>query len=230
MGLSVSVVEGFNRLLPRQLDVSASEMLEKSLEEAGIEITKNFFASAILGNETVEGLQLINGDVIECDMVILSSGIVPNIEMAKEIGINTGRGIIVNEYMETSIKDIYAAGDVAEYKGISYGLWSVAIDQGNVAGARAVGDEITSKIACPSAIFTTLGINLFSIGNVGGFERDNVKALIDTDLAEDIYKKFYFKDDKIVGGFLYGDVSKSLQIVNAVSNGFSVQDVVNSLY
>ena len=137
LGIETSVIEMMQRILPKQLDEQGSELLEAAIEQAGEKIFKGVVVSAIEGEEKVTSIALENGQHILADLVIISAGIAPNKELAQNLGLNLGRGIVVNEKMETSIKDIYACGDVAEYNGKIIGLWQVAMEQGKTAGINA---------------------------------------------------------------------------------------------
>jgi NADPH-dependent 2,4-dienoyl-CoA reductase/sulfur reductase-like enzyme/rubredoxin len=138
MGLKVTVIEMADRILPRQLDKDASVILEQIVEEAGVNFLKGAGTKEILGDEAVRGILLDNGEIVDADVVIISTGVKANTEIAKDTGIEIKRAIVVNEKMETSVSGIYACGDCAEFEGINYALWSEAIEQGKAAGINAV--------------------------------------------------------------------------------------------
>lgn len=127
MGKKVIIAELLPGLMPIQLDEKASKILEKAVRSHGIDIMLNTEISEIYGEDTVEGFKTKQGDSISCDMIVYSIGIKPNTEILKDTRININKGIIINEQMETNIKDIYAAGDVAEFNNEIYGLWNISI-------------------------------------------------------------------------------------------------------
>src|SRR5690606_24697378 len=108
-----------DRILPRQLDNDASKILEEVLKNDGINFRKGIGTKEIIGDEKVKGILLDNGEIIETDLVILSTGVKANSMIAEGSGIEINRAIVVNEQMETSVSNVYACGDCAEFKGIN---------------------------------------------------------------------------------------------------------------
>lgn len=217
LGLEVTILEVMDRLLPRQLDIEASKLFEKTVKNCGIEIIKGTKVVSLIGDTAVEAIQLLDGRIIETDMVLVSVGISPNRGLAQDSGIHNRVGIIVDSNMQTNIKDIYACGDVAEYEGKTYGLWAVATEQGKVAGANAVGDFIHYVPTEPATVFNGMNESIFSIGDVASFENKGFESVSDNSTTTGSYKKIYFDAQGIfVGAILMGDVSKSLQLIRAL--------------
>lgn len=231
LGLEVVVVEVMDRLLPRQLDQEASKIFERGVIQAGVSVVKSVKVSAMIGHEKVSGVQLIDGTIIDCDMVIISAGIAPNRELAVAAGIKANRGVIVDEYMMTSMDDIYAAGDVAEFKGQSHGLWPVAVEQGKVAGANAVGDCLSYTPSLPSTVFNGMEQQVFSIGDVSNFETRGYDAVVEYDRKTETYKKLYFDREGIyVGGILMGDTKKSLAMIRSIEKRVTKVDMIQNIF
>lgn len=217
LGLEVTLLEVMDRLLPRQLDIEASKLFEKTVKNCGIEVIKGTKVVSLIGETEVEAVQLLDGRTVETDMVLVSVGISPNRELAQDSGIHNRVGIIVNANMQTNIEDIYACGDVAEFEGKIFGLWSVAVEQGKIAGANAVGDLIHYTPAEPATVFNGMNESIFSIGDVASFENKGYESVSENSTATGSYKKIYFDAQGIfVGGILMGDVSKSLQLMRAL--------------
>lgn len=225
-GLEVTVLEMENRILPRQLDEESSCIFEKSIIDSGISLMKGVSANVILGGEQVSGVQLLNGDSIDCDLVIVSAGVRANIAITEGTSIETNRGIVVNEHMETSLKDIYAAGDVAEYNGMNIAIWPVAIEQGSTAGANAVGDVKKYAPVLPSNIFSGMNTEVFSIGEINPSGND-IKTIKDTESNR--YKKLFFRDGKFVGGILIGDIKKSGTLIKALNKATGISEIVEDV-
>jgi nitrite reductase (NADH) large subunit len=238
-GLDVTVVEFFSRLLPRQLDEKGGKVLQRLIERMGIEIVLNAQSDEVLGGNNVAGLKLKGGRTIESNLIIISAGITPRIELAKDAGIATNKGIIVNEKMETNIKGIYAAGDCAEFQGRIYGLWTASTEQGTVAGNSISGVYTVYSGTTPSTTLKIVGIDLTSIGVVnpeipstpplekggmGGF-----KELIREDGSDNIYKKLVIKDGKIVGAIILGDTKEVRTISKLIKNGVDVSKYEDKL-
>jgi hypothetical protein len=145
LGLEVAVVEFAPRLMPRQLDESSSLRLQKIIEDKGAVLYLGLGTDTIEGDDKVKGVKLSNGQVIAADLVLLSTGVKPNIELAQAAGIEVDRGIVVDAGMRTGMDNVYAAGDVAQYEEKVIGLWPIALEMGRVAGANAAGDWLEYK-------------------------------------------------------------------------------------
>ena len=141
----VTVLELAPRLMGRQLDVGAGEMLKSIGEGQGIAIHTGVQISAIEGEEHVTGVRLGDGTVIPAQLVIVSCGVRSNIQIAKEAGAAVDRAVIVDSHMASSVPDIYACGDCAQYEGINYAIWPQAVEQGKTAGANAAGEELSYR-------------------------------------------------------------------------------------
>ncbi len=138
-GNKVTVIEVFDRLLPRQLDNEAAALLRRLLEEKGLSFVLPASVVAIEGKTKVENVILKSGQRIKTGAVIICAGIRGRIELAREADIKIDKGIVVNDCMQTSIENIYSAGDPAEHNGRLYGLWPAAKEQGRIAGLNMAG-------------------------------------------------------------------------------------------
>ena len=166
---------------------------------------------------------------ILADLVIISAGIAPNKELAQNLGLNIGRGIVVNEKMETSMKDVYACGDVAEYNGKIIGLWQVAMEQGKTAGINACGGEAQYKEQIQPLNFDGMNIKLISIGTIGN--HDNCEEFVqEIDTTKKLYKKLYFENNKLKGAILIGDVSKGITLIKGVRENDDKNTIMRKLY
>jgi len=231
-GLDVTVVEFFPRLLPRQLDEKGAKVLQRLIEKMGINIVLNAQSDEVLGEDKVAGLKLKDGRNVDCNLIIISAGITPRIEIAKEAGISVNKGIIVNERFETNVKGIYAAGDCAEFQGRIYGLWTASTEQGTVAGNNIAGVDTVYSGTTPSTTLKIVGIDLTSIGVVnppsptspleGEGKGEGYRELIREDGSDDIYKKLVIKDGKIVGAILLGDTKDVRAVGKLIKNNVDV--------
>ncbi len=228
LGLDVTVVEVADRILPRQLDLEGSEIFEAGVAASGVHIMKGAVANAILGKEKAEGVVLCDGETVKGDLVLISAGVRANIALAQTAGLATDRGVIVDEKMRTSVANIYAAGDVAEYQGISYAVWPEALEQGKIAGANAIGDDLAYSHMTPSNVFNGMNMSVFSIGDIG---RDNLayKVVADKNPSDNMYRKLYFVDDSFVGGILIGDVTKTMSLIRGVARGTNSKDMIKDV-
>ncbi|GAG32681.1 unnamed protein product, partial [marine sediment metagenome] len=216
--LDITIVELAERILPMQLDYEGSGLLESIIKENKIKIYLGKPIKQLIGGKRVTSLRLKSGEEIPADMIIFSIGVRANVELAKGCGIKTDKGIIVNEKMETSISDIYACGDVAEF-GRGVALWMPAIKQGQVAGLNAVGDEAVFKANDYPAVLNSYGTRIYSIGDICRNQDYENYITIQHKVPEGkIYKKLYFKNDKLVGGIMIGDDNKSTSLSKGINS------------
>lgn len=210
-GVEVSVIEHNQRLMPRQLDEAASLRLQKLMTDRGVKLYLGFSTEEIMsqgaegqgatgGEGQVGGVKLNDGQLLEADLVLLSTGVKPNVELAQAAGINVDRGIVVDTGMRTSVSDVYAAGDVAQVGDRLIGLWSVSTDMGNVAGANAAGDWLDYKEPVISTMLVAFDHEIFSIGDVN-LSPEACRITEVWDPIEDFYKKTYMQD-----GIMRGEI------------------------
>ena len=227
LGLKVTVIELAKRILPMQLDEEASKLYEDIIEKAGIVIKKGLASKKILGNESVKGVLLDNGDIVDANLVVVSTGIKPNTQITEGNSIETNRAIVVNNKMETSVKDIYACGDCAEYNGINYALWREAMEQGKVAGINAAGGSSEYETIIPSTILNVFGTRVFSIGDVGcnpDIEYETYEIIDGTNI-----KRLFFIKETLTGGILIGDTSKMGVLTSAISKGEIKKEIIEKI-
>ena len=208
-GLDTTVVEFFPRLLPRQLDLECGDMLKKEIESKGIKIVLDAATEEILGNGSVEGIRLKGGEVLEADIVIIQAGIRPTIKIAQEANLKTNRGIVVNEYLETSENDIFAVGDCIEYNNQIWGIIPACMEQSKIVAASVLGlKKVEYQGTTPKNTLKIVGLELTSIGIIdpskeeisGGWE-----ILKKADKKDCCYQKLVLKEGKLKGAILFGD-------------------------
>ena len=197
--IDVTIVEALDRVLPRMLDREMGDLAKEILEENHINLLLKNNISKIEGKKRVNNVKLEDGTVLDADIVIIATGIKPNLDFLRDSGIKTNSGIIVNEYLETNIPDIFAAGDIAESVNISTGnresilLWSNALTQGSIAGYNMVGRKTKYD---GSAIQTLIKVFGTPIISDGVYEGEELKIFKDN-----IYKKMYIQNS-IVNGYM----------------------------
>ena len=137
----MTVVHLMDTLMERQLDFNGGGFLRSKMERLGMNVLLGHCTTAVLGNGHVEGLEFKNGNSIDADLVVIAAGIRPNIELAIKAGLAVNRGILVNDYMETSHPDIFAVGECVEHNGVCYGLVAPLFEQGRVLAATITGNK-----------------------------------------------------------------------------------------
>jgi nitrite reductase (NADH) large subunit len=208
-GVQVTVVENMAWLLSRQLNQKAGALFQAHLGALGIQVCSSARVKQLVGEAQVSGVALEDGAVLPADLVVISAGVRSNLEAAREAGVVVNQGILVDDAMRTSHPDIFAAGDVAEHRGVLYGTWAPSQAQGSVAGANAAGQTLTFGGLPRSNTLKVLGIDLFSIGRVtpaGPADR-----LIDAEIDGNYYS-FVFCENQLVGCILLGDASQAQKI------------------
>lgn len=224
-GKNVTILELADALMKNQLDAGASKLLKEGAEKSGIKV----LTGIQIGQITESGVDLADGTKVPGQMVIISAGVKPNAAVAVAAGIDGERWINVNEKMETSVKDIYACGDVAMCNGKSVGIWNQGLEMGKVAGANAAGDDCTYKPVTPSNAYSGMGIELFAIGDNGKNPDLNYKALELADPAKGVYKKLYFVNNRFTGGILVGDVTHSAKLLQGYEKKLTLADMMDVL-
>lgn len=229
MGLEVTVIEMANRILPRQLDNPASLILEELVNVAGVRFRKDASTKEIVGDDKVTGVLLTDGEVIKADVVVVSTGIKSNSQIAQGTGIEIKRAIVVNNKMETGVPGVYACGDCCEYNGVNFALWSEAIEQGKSAGINATGDEYLYEQIIPSTTMNAFNSSVFSIGDIGSDQNTIYQVCEIKDPNSKNYKKMYFKEGLLAGGILIGDTSKTVSLIEGFEKGKNVEEMIESL-
>ena len=223
LGMEVDVVHIDHCLMNRQLDDTASKMLEKELESQGMNFQLGKETEEIMGNHRVEGLRFKDGSEIKADLVVMAAGVKPNIQLAKDSGIETKRAIIVNDWLQTNIQDIYAVGECVEHRGVVYGLVKPLYEQGKVLAKHLCGQSDQGYRG--SVLSTQLkisGVNVFSVGQFEGDE--TTKAITFHDEINGAYKRISFQGNKMVGAVLYGDTKDGSRLLKLIEEKKDLTD------
>jgi len=195
----VTVVEYFEWLLPRQLDRPGGETLRGMLEKRGMRFALGESVLSIRGSGSVESVLLKSGTEIPAGAVIISTGIKGRNELALSAGAEVKRGIVVDDYMATTVEGIYAAGDPVEHDGCLYGIWPAAREQGRIAGLNMAGAVTPYPKTLSSNVLKITGIDLYSAGE---FNRDDAETY--SCAADGTYIKFLQKGGPL-GAVILGD-------------------------
>jgi len=227
-GMDVTVLHLMPTLMERQLDVPAGHLLQRAIEARGIRVITKANTKAILGEKKVEALLLEDGTRLPADLVIMAVGIKPNAGLAKDAGLEVGRGIKVATSMQTSDPDIFAVGECAEYEAQVFGLVAPLYEMASVVAAQLAGD--TNAKFSPSAVATKLkvtGINLFSAGDFA--EAADREEIVLRDAARGVYKRLVLKDNRLIGAVLYGDTADGAWFFDHLKTGRDIADLRETL-
>jgi len=230
-GMTVSVVHVMPTLMERQLDVVAGKMLQKSLEDRGLNFLMGAQTQELVGGADgrVTAIKFKDGSEVPADLVVMAVGIRPNVELAQSMRLHCDKGIVVNDTLQT-ITDarIYSVGECAAHRGIAYGLVAPLFEQAKVAAnhlaqfgiGRYVGSLTSTKLK-------VTGIDLFSAGNFTG--GDGFEEIIMSDPKGGVYKKLVLQNDKLVGACLYGDTVDGSWYFKLLRDGRPIADIRDRL-
>lgn len=229
-GMDVTVVHIGDWLLERQLDRTAGELLQKSLEDRGLKFLLPKHTAELLdnGEGRVCAVKFKDGEVIPADLVVMAAGIRPNTELAESAGIACNRGILVNDTMQTYDPRVYAIGECASHRGIAYGLVAPLFEQAKVCAnhlaqlgfSRYQGSVTSTKLK-------VTGIDLFSAGEfMGGGGTETITL---SDPIGGVYKKLVIKDDVLVGACLYGDTADGGWYFRQIRENYNVSEIRDHL-
>lgn len=233
-GIEVKVIIKSGQVLSQILDKEAAGIVQKALEENGIELYFGQDVAEVIGDGELKAVKLDSGKVFGCSLVIVGKGVEPNIALVKDTTIKFNEGIIAATKLETNIPNIYAAGDVCESFDLTIGrhtinaLWPVAVRQGKIAGANMAGESINYEGSLGMNAIEFFGLPVVSLG---------VYRLKDTDAAveelklfnakDNLYKKFLIRDNLLIGALLAGNIKNSgifLKLIREKINVSSLKD------
>ena len=224
LGMEVTVVHNGRNLMERQLDETAARLLQGELEKQGLRFLFEKETKEIWGRERVEGVSFKDGTKAAADLVVMAIGVRPNIRLAKESGLETNRAILVNDYLETNIPNVYAVGECVEHRGMVYGLVKPLYDQGKVLAQRICGHECKGYEG--TVLSTQLKISDVDVFSVGQFSHDErYKSIEIYNELDGVYKKLVFEDSKMVGAVLFGDTSDRTRLLEMILKKQDVSDM-----
>jgi nitrite reductase (NADH) large subunit len=226
-GSSVTLLHLMDRLMERQLDAPAAELLKSLVERKGIGVVLNANTARLHGETRVEGIELSDGRRIDADAVVFAAGIRPNIALAKDAGIPVNRGIVVDDVMQTGAPDIFALGECAEHRGICYGLVEPAYEQARVLARHLAGSTAAYSGSVVATNLKVSGVSVFSAGEFMG--ADGSEAIVLNDVWHGTYKKLVLSDGRLVGAVLVGDVGDALWYLELIRSREPIARIRNRM-
>ena len=220
-GATVTIVEGFSSLLPRQLPPRAASLLQQRLETQGITVLCGETVKELVGDESVQGVLLESGRLLSATLVVVAAGVRPNSYLARQAGLTVNRGIVVDDRLVSSDPSILAAGDVAEHRGILYGIWPAGYAQGAVAGCNAGGGKAVFGTLAASTRLKVLDVDLFSCGQI--HPEDASTTLYESE-CDGVYRAIYCCDGQLTGAVLYGDTAGAGRLKEIVESGRQISE------
>ena len=207
-GTPVTLLHLTDRLMERQLDAPAAELLKSLVERKGIKVELNANTARIHGATRVEGVQLADGRLITADAVVFAAGIRPNTALAREAGLTVNRGVVVDDHLQTSAPGFFALGECAEHRGVCYGLVEPAYEQARVLARHLSGRDAAYPGSVVATNLKVSGVSVFSAGDFLG--SDGSESILLSDIRRGTYKKLVISNGRLAGAVLVGDVGDAL--------------------
>lgn len=217
-GTSVTIIEHNNHLMYQQLDAEAGQMLQQHMEAMNIMVLSNNNVRKVLGENRIRGVELRNGDIVKCDTVIVATGIRPNTTLALETGLAVGRGIKVNNQLQTNDPNIFAIGDCAEHNKITYGLVAPGFEQASVVAAIINDIDAQYLGSTTSTTLKVAGCPVFSMGSIDKM-RDTKGDFVYSDPKKGIYRRLQIDNGRLNGGIGIGEWPNKGRMQEAIQQG-----------
>ncbi|MGE5556783.1 MAG: NAD(P)/FAD-dependent oxidoreductase [Methanocella sp.] len=238
-GLKVTMVELQDKILSLLLDAQASELVESVVRAAGVDIVTGQSVQKIIGKQgnegAVGGVVLTKGDTVPCDLVIIAIGVIPRTDLAVGSAIKVNRGIVVDNSMQTSVPDVYAAGDVAEAYDFILGqnrtlpLWPLAVEEGKVAGYNMAGQKALYNGGTSMSSLKYFGLPIISVGLANPKDDPALEVLTKLDVERKVYKKAVLKNNQLVGLTFVGCIELSGVLFYLMKNAVNVKKFKDQL-
>jgi nitrite reductase (NADH) large subunit len=229
-GMDVTVVHLPATLMERQLDEAAGKMLQKSLEDRGLNFLLGKNSQEIISdaNGRVQALRFTDGTEVPAQLIVMAVGIRPNTTLAESAGLYCNRGIVVNDTMQTYDPRIYAVGECVNHRGTAYGLVAPLFEMAKVCANHLANYGIGRyQGSVTSTKLKVTGIDLFSAGEFLGGE--GTEEILLSDPIGGVYKKLVLKDDKLIGACLYGDTVDGSWYFNLLREGKDISEIRDTL-
>jgi len=225
-GRTVTLVHVMDRLMERQLDEEAASLLRASLAARGITVLLGERTTALAGRDRVETVVLGASRSIACDLCIVAIGVRAAAALAKAGGLAVGRGVVVDDRLETSVPGIFAIGECAEHREVCYGLVEPGFEQANVLSRVLAGEAASYQGSIRATHLKVSGIPLFSMGE---FEAHDAETITLRDRGAGIYRRFVIRDGRLVGAVLFGDTADAPWYCDLVRAGTSIAHIREDL-
>lgn len=228
-GMQVTVVHLMDRIMERQLDAQASQMLQRAIETQGIRVVTGAETEKLIGIDgQVQQVQLKDGSLLTADLVVFAVGIRPNIALAQSAGLRCNRGVLVNDTMQSYDPSIYAVGECTEYRGQTYGLVEPLWGQALVCASH-LAEHGRLSFQSPT-VATQLKVSACEVFSAGVFEPEQAKTdIVFMDEKRQIYKRLIIKNDRLVGVVLFGDSDDAAWYAELIASQTVIAHIRHSL-
>ena len=225
INVQVTIIQRISRFMDRQLDQLGSDLLHEEMINLGVDIYYNDEVAAFYGTDKFEGVRLKSGRKIEAQIAVFAIGTSPNVEIARACGLEVNRGVVVNDYLQTSDPNIFAAGEIAQWNGEMWGITAAAEQQADTIAKYIAGDWASYyKGSLSVNIMKIQGVQLCSMGMIETPKSPDYEEITFIDKAKRYYKKCIIHNDKLVGAILIGDKTEFLEFKDLIANGIELSD------
>jgi nitrite reductase [NAD(P)H] large subunit len=221
-GVPVTLVHIMDRLMERQLDTEAANLLKRAIEARGVTVLLEAQTAEIVGETRVEAIRLKDGRELPCALVVMAAGVRPEVNLARAANLATERGVLVDDRLTTSHPHIQAIGECAQHRGACYGLVEPCYEQAAVLADVLAGMPRDYPGTVVATNLKVSGVPVFSAGN---FEGTGAETIIYRDSATPAYRKLVLREGRLAGAVLYGDTADSHWYLELIRDGRPVHDI-----
>ena len=222
-GNLVAIVDMEEYLLSKQLDRELGMSLNEEMKDHGFMVYTDRSTKGFVGDDRLKGIEFVDGTVMDLDMVLVSIGVRPNTALFKDTDLKVNRGVVVDRRLKTNMKNVWAAGDVAEVEGRCMGIWPAARAMGKAAGANMAGGDASYE---DPTVYTKLDLGTIQIFSAGKIGEGDVYFYDDGP----VHHRLYGIDGKVVGVILYGDTKAMSTYRKLVEKGAPIDEALTVLY
>jgi NAD(P)H-nitrite reductase large subunit len=234
--VDVKVAIKSRQVLSQMLDSQAAGLVQRRLESNGIDMLMGQDVTEVIGEGEIKAVKLDSGKAFECSLIVVGRGVEPNTDLVKESEIRIDKGICVDERMQTSVPNIFSAGDVAQSFDLVLGepsmntLWTIAVQQGKAAGANMAGAGVSydGSLAMNTTDFFGLPILSLGLHNVSD-SSSGCEELRLMDEKRDIYKKVIIRGNHVVGAVLVGDIKSGGVMLRMIREKLDISEILDRL-
>ena len=224
-GIQVTVLEAAPQIIGRQIDPLSAQIIKEKMNHFGIPVFEGVSIAEIEGDEQAAGVRLGDGRSFPADFVVVSCGNRANAGFMKTAGASVERAVVVNEFMESAIPDVYACGDCCQFENLNYQLWQEAGHQGRIAGANAAGERLSYANQMFGLSMEGFGTSLYAIGDTGKRDEIPYKTVETRDEVTGRFEKYWFFGGALQGAVLIGTQDKIQTITEAVTTHARYQEI-----
>jgi nitrite reductase (NADH) large subunit len=227
-GMAVTVVHLFDTLMERQLDAAAAALLRASLVSRGIAFKMPAQTTALVGDDSIQGVRFADGSELPADLVVMAVGVRPNIELARAAGLRCDRGVLVNDTLQTYDPSIYAVGECVQHRNVTFGLVAPLWEQARVCATHLA--ELGISRYRGTLLATQLKVTGIELYSAGDFQNSgNGEDIVLRDPARQVYKRLVIRDNKLRGAVLFGDASAGPWYFEIMADGRDVTSIRDEL-